>query len=61
MNVPYANNAFSDYGNIFFCFQQFDKHSRNMELRNKYRHLKFLLSDESLQLLPEYQQRIEVC
>ena len=43
------------------CFQQFDEHSRNMELRNKYRHLKFLLSDESLQLLPEYQQRIEVC
>lgn len=40
--------------------EHFDEHSRNMELRNKYRHLKFLLSDESLQLLPEYQQRIEV-
>ena len=31
-----------------------------MKLREQHRHIKFLLSDESLQLLPEYQQRIEV-
>ncbi|XP_071154128.1 superkiller complex protein 2-like [Mytilus edulis] len=40
--------------------EHFDEHSSNMELRTKYRHLKYLLSDESLMLLPEYQQRIEV-
>ncbi len=31
-----------------------------MKLQEKYNHIKFLLSDESLQLLPEYQQRVEV-
>ena len=31
-----------------------------MKLLEQHRHIKFLLSDESLQLLPEYQQRIEV-
>ena len=32
----------------------------HMKLREEHRHIKFLLSDESLQLLPEYEQRIQV-
>ena len=31
-----------------------------MQIQKEYRQLQFLLSDESLQLLPEYQQRIDV-
>ncbi|KAK3088659.1 hypothetical protein FSP39_022012 [Pinctada imbricata] len=40
--------------------EHFREHSRNMKLRDEYKHLKFLLSDESLTLLPEYQQRVQV-
>ena len=40
---------------------QFLEHSQNMKLKDEYKHLKFLLSDESLALLPEYQQRVQVC
>ncbi|OWF39926.1 helicase SKI2W-like [Mizuhopecten yessoensis] len=40
--------------------EHFGQLSSNMKLKDEYIHLKFLLSDESLQLLPEYQQRIEV-
>ena len=39
---------------------QFEKISRNMKLKEDYKKLQFLLSDESLTLLPEYQQRIQV-
>ena len=31
-----------------------------MKLENDLSHLKYLLSDNSLQLLPEYEQRVEV-
>ena len=31
-----------------------------MKLKEDYKKLQFLLSDESLTLLPEYQQRIQV-
>jgi len=31
-----------------------------IEIKEKYRKLKYLLSDESLYLLPEYQQRVKV-
>ncbi|XP_033732664.1 helicase SKI2W-like [Pecten maximus] len=40
--------------------EHFSQLSNNMKLKEEYMRLKFLLSDESLQLLPEYQQRIEV-
>ncbi|XP_060071895.1 superkiller complex protein 2-like [Ylistrum balloti] len=40
--------------------EHFSQLSSNMRLKDEYIRLKFLLSDESLQLLPEYQQRIEV-
>ena len=39
---------------------QFGQMSSNMALKEEYRRLQFLLSDQSLQLLPEYQQRIEL-
>ncbi|KAK7095479.1 superkiller complex protein 2-like [Littorina saxatilis] len=43
---------------------KFDEHfsqiSSNMGLKEEYRRLQFLLSDQSLQLLPEYQQRVEM-
>nr|KAG5700480.1 hypothetical protein BaRGS_013967 [Batillaria attramentaria] len=43
---------------------KFDEHfqqiSANMQLKEEYHRLQFLLSDQSLQLLPEYQQRMEV-
>ncbi|XP_041370282.1 LOW QUALITY PROTEIN: helicase SKI2W-like [Gigantopelta aegis] len=42
----------------------FDDHfceiRKNMQLRANYHHLQHLLSDESLVLLPEYEQRVEV-
>lgn len=41
----------------FFQFRQLDS---NMKLKDEYQHLQFLLSDQSLMLLPEYQQRMEV-
>ncbi|XP_052223384.1 helicase SKI2W-like isoform X15 [Dreissena polymorpha] len=40
--------------------EHFDAISSNMKLKEDYRRLQFLLSDASLMLLPEYQQRIEV-
>jgi len=41
-------------------YDQFTEMSRNMKVKEDYRHLKYLLSDESLMLLPEYQQRVQV-
>ena len=32
----------------------------NRKLQEKYEHLRFLLSDQSLTLLPEYNQRVDV-
>ncbi|KAJ8300200.1 hypothetical protein KUTeg_021719 [Tegillarca granosa] len=40
--------------------EHFTQISHNMKLKEDYKRLKFLLSDESLTLLPEYQQRIQV-
>ncbi|KAL3871690.1 hypothetical protein ACJMK2_039674 [Sinanodonta woodiana] len=40
--------------------EHFKQINRNMRLKEEYKRLKFLLSDESLILLPEYQQRIQV-
>nr|XP_034300417.1 helicase SKI2W-like [Crassostrea gigas] len=40
--------------------EHFREHDRNVKLREEYKHLKFLLSDESLMLLPEYEQRVQV-
>ena len=51
------------YNALKICLMsfQFLEHSKNMKLKDEYKHLKFLLSDESLALLPEYQQRVQVC
>ena len=43
-----------------FFFVQFEKLKVRMKLREQHRQVKFMLSDESLQLLPEYEQRIQV-
>ncbi|XP_077986520.1 superkiller complex protein 2-like [Glandiceps talaboti] len=40
--------------------EHFQQMHSNMKVKDAYQHLKFLLSDQSLQLLPEYQQRIDV-
>nr|XP_034300424.1 helicase SKI2W [Crassostrea gigas]XP_034300425.1 helicase SKI2W [Crassostrea gigas] len=40
--------------------EHFREHDRNVKLKEEYKHLKFLLSDESLMLLPEYEQRVQV-
>ncbi|KAL8606412.1 hypothetical protein ACOMHN_060317 [Nucella lapillus] len=40
--------------------EHFAQISSNMALKEEYRRLQFLLSDQSLQLLPEYHQRMEV-
>ncbi|XP_062604203.1 superkiller complex protein 2-like [Saccostrea cucullata] len=40
--------------------EHFEEHGRNTRLKDEYKRLKFLLSDESLALLPEYQQRVQV-
>ncbi|XP_076455160.1 superkiller complex protein 2-like isoform X2 [Babylonia areolata] len=40
--------------------EHFTQLSHNMGLKEEYRRLQFLLSDQSLQLLPEYHQRMEV-
>ncbi|XP_045196087.2 SKI2 subunit of superkiller complex protein-like [Mercenaria mercenaria] len=40
--------------------EHFSQISSNMKLKEDYRRLQFLLSDASLTLLPEYQQRVEV-
>ena len=56
---------FPDSG-IRFCysvsvyFVQFDVARRKAELQDKLTSLKFMLSEASLQLLPEYKQRIQV-
>jgi hypothetical protein len=39
---------------------QFKQVRSNAKKQEEFEKLKFLLSDESLQLLPEYQQRVEV-
>ncbi|XP_074653939.1 superkiller complex protein 2-like isoform X2 [Tubulanus polymorphus] len=42
-------------------FQDHFAHIRhNMKVQDEFNHLKFLLSDESLQLLPEYEDRLKV-
>ncbi|RUS89106.1 hypothetical protein EGW08_003114 [Elysia chlorotica] len=38
----------------------FEEHDRNMVLKDEFKRLQYLLSDESLALLPEYTQRVEV-
>ncbi|XP_055896682.1 SKI2 subunit of superkiller complex protein-like [Biomphalaria glabrata] len=40
--------------------EHFSEHNGNMKLKDEYKKILFLLSDESLQLLPEYTQRVEV-
>lgn len=40
--------------------EHFSQISANMKVKEDYRQLQFLLSDASLTLLPEYQQRVEV-
>ena len=47
-------------GGIKMMLFQFEQLRSNMKLRDEYNKVKFLLSDQSLQLLPEYQQRIQV-
>ena len=39
---------------------QFAQMKAKMQLQQQFKQLTFLLSDESLQLLPEYQQRVQV-
>ena len=51
--------VFPGHTHILFVFQ-FETISKNMKLKEDYKRLQFLLSDESLTLLPEYQQRIQV-
>ena len=41
-------------------FLQFDVARRKAELQDKLTSLKYMLSEASLQLLPEYKQRIQV-
>ncbi len=48
---------------IYQCFPiplQFDRARRKAELNDKLSSLKFMLSEASLQLLPEYQHRVDV-
>lgn len=45
---------------VFLFYFQFAQIRFNMKLQEECNKLKFLLSDESLALLPEYQHRIEV-
>ena len=40
--------------------EHYTQHDNNMGLKDEFRRLQFLLSDESLALLPEYSQRVEV-
>ncbi|XP_013417315.1 helicase SKI2W isoform X2 [Lingula anatina] len=40
--------------------KHFEEKHNYMRLKEEYAHLQFLLSDESLTLLPEYQQRVQV-
>ena len=44
----------------FLYHLQFAEHDQNMLLKEEFKRLQFLLSDESLVLLPEYTQRVEV-
>ncbi|WAR31042.1 SKIV2-like protein [Mya arenaria] len=44
----------------FESFNCFNSMSGNMKVKEDYRRLQYLLSDASLMLLPEYQQRVEV-
>ena len=45
---------------LLFSGVQFGMARKKAELHKKQGNLKFMLSEESLQLLPEYNQRIEV-
>ncbi|PVD21624.1 hypothetical protein C0Q70_17423 [Pomacea canaliculata] len=61
-SLKFMQDNFAD----FQCVNcpKFEEHFRqldsNMKLKDEYQHLQFLLSDQSLMLLPEYQQRMEV-
>ncbi|KAK6195918.1 hypothetical protein SNE40_001245 [Patella caerulea] len=61
-SLQFLEESFGEY-NCIHC-PLFDEHFEqirgNMELKNEYKRLVHLLSDDSLILLPEYQQRMEV-
>ncbi|XP_059165640.1 superkiller complex protein 2-like [Physella acuta] len=40
--------------------EHFSEHAKNMVIKDQYKKIQFLLSDESLELLPEFNQRIQV-
>ena len=44
----------------FFLYLQFVEMSKDMTVRDEFELLKFRLSDASLQLLPEYKERLKV-
>ncbi|XP_005103863.1 helicase SKI2W [Aplysia californica] len=60
--LQFLEEGFSDF-NCPRCpvfLEHFSEHDRNMALKDEYRRLQYLLSDESLALLPEYTQRVQV-
>ena len=46
--------------NFVILFYQFVEMSKDMTVRDEFELLKFRLSDASLQLLPEYKERLKV-
>ncbi|ESO92823.1 hypothetical protein LOTGIDRAFT_232926 [Lottia gigantea] len=61
-SLEYLHDSFKDFQCVH-CpnfLEHFNEIRKNMELKMKYKELRYLLSDDSLILLPEYQQRIEV-
>ncbi|CAL1541570.1 unnamed protein product [Lymnaea stagnalis] len=60
--LQFLEDGFADF-NCTRCpqfLEHFKEHTKNMLLRDEHKRLMYLLSDESLQLLPEYNQRVEV-
>ncbi|GFS05858.1 helicase SKI2W [Elysia marginata] len=60
--LQFLEEGFANY-NCTRCpefLHWFAEHDRNMLLKDEFKRLQFLLSDESLALLPEYTQRVEV-
>ncbi|GFO05994.1 helicase ski2w [Plakobranchus ocellatus] len=60
--LQFLEEGFSSF-NCIRCpefMQHFTEHDQNMSLKDEFNRLQFLLSDESLVLLPEYTQRVEV-
>ena len=45
---------------LFVLFFQFETMKKHMKLKAEYENYQFLLSEESLKLIPEYQQMIAV-